>query len=134
MKLITRNTDYALRAVCYIAAQSQRVVSVEELVKKLKIPRSFLRKILQILNKQKLLVSQKGSGGGFSLARPVNKIALLDLVRIFQGELKINECLFKKALCPNIKTCALRKKIINIENYALNQLKSVTLSDLINEQ
>ena len=46
MKLITRNTDYALRAICYISKRNN-VVAVDELVKKLNVQRQFMRKILQ---------------------------------------------------------------------------------------
>ncbi|MCX5702041.1 MAG: hypothetical protein NTW64_03570 [Candidatus Omnitrophica bacterium] len=44
MKLITRDTDYAIRALCYIAKNKNEIISVRELVTKLKIPRPFLRK------------------------------------------------------------------------------------------
>lgn len=130
MKLITRDTDYALRALCFIAGHKKAIVSVSELVQTLKIPRPFLRKILQILNKKGLLRSYKGQGGGFELALSPQKIFLLDLIKIFQGPLKINECLFKKAPCPNIKTCKLKKKIDNIQRYIISELKGVRLTSL----
>ena len=57
MKLITRNTDYAIRALCFIARKKKQVVSVKELVSKLRIPKPFLRKISQRLNKERILVS-----------------------------------------------------------------------------
>ena len=55
MKLITRDTDYAVRALVFIAKQKEEIVSVRDLVEKLKIPKPFLRKILQLLNKKGLL-------------------------------------------------------------------------------
>jgi len=61
MKLITRNTDYALRALCYIS-KNKNIVTVDELVERLGVPRSFMRKILQQLNKKMILVSFKGQG------------------------------------------------------------------------
>jgi len=130
MKLITRDTDYAVRALCFIAKRKKKTASVPELVAALKIPRAFLRKILQILNKKRLLNSYKGRGGGFILALPPAKIFLLDLIKIFQGPLKINECLFKKAPCPGIKTCKLRKRIDNIQKFAISELKDITLASL----
>ena len=133
MKLITRDTDYALRAVCFIAKSKKKIISVSELVKELKIPRPFLRKILQVLNKKGILKSYKGKGGGFILSKPINKIFLVDLIEIFQGPFKLNECFFKKLICPNTKTCALRKKITNIERYVVKELKSFTLTSLIKE-
>ena len=57
-----------------------------------------MRKILQILNKKKMLKSHKGKGGGFELSVNPDKIFLLDLVWIFQGPLKINEFIKKGAL------------------------------------
>lgn len=130
MKLITRDTDYALRALCFIAKHKKEIVSVAELVEQLKIPRPFLRKILQILNK-KILKSYKGKGGGFSLAVTPNKIFLVDLIEIFQGPLRLNECFLKKMACPNTKTCALRKKINNIERGVIAELESITLASLL---
>ena len=131
MKLITRDTDYALRAICFIVKQKNKIVAVGELVKELKIPRPFLRKILQVLNKKGILVSYKGKGGGFSLAKPAEKIYLSDLMRIFQGRFQLNECLFKKVLCPNIRKCPLRKKMDKIEGYVIRELKPITIASLL---
>lgn len=131
MKLITRDTDYAIRALCYIAKQKEEVVSVTELVKKLKVPRPFLRKILQILNSKGVLESYKGLGGGFKLLRPPNKIFILDLIKVFQGPFSLNECLLKKRVCPNKKTCQLKKKIDDIEKYVLSKLKTISIDSLI---
>ncbi|MBU1727648.1 MAG: Rrf2 family transcriptional regulator [Candidatus Omnitrophica bacterium] len=131
MKLITRDTDYAVRALCFIAKKRGEIVAASQLVKELKIPRPFLRKILQVLNRKGVLNSYKGIGGGFLLAIPAERIYLLDLVKIFQGQFKLNDCLFKKKICPNINTCNLRKKIMNIQNYALKELRPVSIACLI---
>lgn len=134
MKLINRDTDYAIRALCYLAKRTKEIVSVSELVKKLNIPRPFLRKILQILNKNRLLTSYKGAGGGFSLAKPAEKIFLPDLVKIFQGELKLNECIFKKRICPSVKICPLKEKLDTIELYVVKELKSINLASLLKKE
>jgi len=131
MKLITRNTDYAVRALCYIARHEQGIISVSELERELEIPRPFLRKILQILNKNGLLRSYKGKGGGFTLALPPNRIFLVDLMEIFQGPVKLNECIFKKRVCPNKKTCPLKRKMDAIEEHVASELKSITIASLL---
>ena len=131
MKLITRDSDYAVRALCYIAKNDKKIVSVAELVAELKIPRAFLRKILQVLNKKKLLISHKGQGGGFTLTRDAKRIYLVDLIRIFQGKLKLTECFFKKRVCPNIKVCPLKKKIDEIERYIVKELKLISIESLL---
>lgn len=130
MKLITRNTDYALRALCYIS-KNKDIVTVDELVKKLGVPRPFMRKILQQLNKRKILDSFKGQGGGFRLKAPAEKIYLIEIMRIFQGKVVLNGCFLKKDVCPNKGKCVLRKKISIIEDDLFKQLKEITIASLV---
>ncbi|MFA5092741.1 MAG: Rrf2 family transcriptional regulator [Candidatus Omnitrophota bacterium] len=130
MKLITRKTDYALRAICYISKQKD-LVSVDELVKKLGVPRPFMRKILQRLNKEKILESYKGQGGGFKLIILPRNINVIQVMEIFQKEVGLSECFLKKNICPNRGKCVLRKKIQMIENSVLEQLKKINIAALI---
>ena len=100
MKLITRDTDYAVRAVAHIALKKGAIVSVPELQGALRIPRPFLRKIVQALTRGGILESHKGIGGGFKLLKPPTAIHLTDIIEVFQGAVSFNECLFKKKICP----------------------------------
>ena len=131
MKLITKDTDYALRSLCFIAGFRKGRVSVAELTAELKIPRAFLRKILQRLNKKGLLVSYKGQGGGFELARPPRRISVLEVIEIFQGRLKLQEHIFRKNPCPNIAKCPLKKRLDRIQKYIVCELKDISLAVLI---
>lgn len=131
MKLITRDTDYAIRAICFMAENKKEITSVSELVEKHKIPRPFLRKILQTLNKRGVLVSFKGKSGGFKLKRRPNKIFITDLMEIFQGPVKLNKCIFKKKLCSSVDKCILRKKIGEIEQRVISELRLITVASLI---
>lgn len=131
MKLITRNTDYAIRAVSFIAVSKNELVKTQELVRALKIPQPFLRKILQSLNRKKIVRSYKGPGGGFKLAVKPKEISIVDLIEVFQGPLEVNKCLFKKEICPNSKKCTLRIKMNKIEDHIKSELKSITIEDLL---
>lgn len=131
MKLLTRSTDYAIRAICHMAKNKDRLVSVPELTKALKIPRPFLRKILQILNKERIVRSYKGIGGGFRLARDAREIYLADIINVFQGPLKLNECLLNKELCPGRSNCPLKKRIDKIEKFVISEVRSITIKDLM---
>jgi len=133
MSLINRDTDYAVKAICFMAINNRKKNTVVDLVRELRIPRPFLRKILQTLNKKGILKSYKGKEGGFLLAEPADKIFLMDLMNIFQGKLKLNECLFKKRICPNLKTCSLREKLKEIEEYVVSQLKAINIASLIKQ-
>ena len=131
MKLITRNTDYAVRALTCIAARENKFATVGELSKSLDMPRPFMRRILQILNKEGLLKSTKGTGGGLSLVTDPRKITLFCLIEIFQGPFQLSEHTFKSKLCPKIDACRLKKKMDNIENVVSRELKSITIHSLL---
>lgn len=131
MKLITRDTDYAVRALCYIAKKKDQVVSVSDLVARLNIPKPFLRKLLQILNTKGLLASYKGKGGGFVLADNPKSITLLDIVEIFQGPVCFNKHTLRNSRCPHIKSCGLKKKLDHIEVDIVARLKSINIASLI---
>ena len=134
MKLITRDTDYAVRALCFIAESKEKIVPVSMLVSKLKIPQPFLRQILQVLNKRGILKSYKGLRGGFQLAISSKRIFLVDLIKIFQGPLQLNECIFKKKICPNKNICSLRARINTIEKEVILELGSITVASLLNKR
>ena len=131
MKLFTRDTDYAIRTLGCIAAAKENTVTVTDLAKKLNMPRSFLRKILQVLSNKELLKSFKGAGGGFSLAVKPEEITILSVIEIFQGPFQLMEHVFRGKACPEIKTCPLKKKIDTMEKELIIKLKSITITDLL---
>ena len=133
MKLITRDTDYGIRALCYMAKQKKKVFSVKDLVKESKIPKPFLRKILQRLNKKGFLKSTRGKGGGFVLVRKAQTIRVAEVIEAFQGKISLSEHTFIKKLCPHIKVCSLKKVLDGIEKYALKALNSIAIKDLIKD-
>lgn len=130
MNLLTRNTDYAVRALIFMAGKAPARVSTTDLLRDLKLPRPFMRKTLQTLQKAGYLDSTKGKNGGFSLLLRPEKIALIDLITLFQGPMSMGDCLFRKKVCVCVPTCPLRKEIKVIENMALVHLRSVTIASL----
>ncbi|MGB3056626.1 MAG: Rrf2 family transcriptional regulator [Candidatus Omnitrophota bacterium] len=131
VKLITREADYAIRAICCIARTEKKVVPVSDLEKKLKVPRPFLRKILQILTRKGILRSFKGKGGGFTLAVASKDISVLELLEAFQGPFCISEHKFRQKTCPQIKKCKLKKRLDSIEKNMIGELKNIKISYLI---
>lgn len=134
MHLLTRNTDYAVRALCFISNRKEKFASVTDLVRELGIPKPFLRRLLQTVTKSGLLKSYKGLGGGFELLSPPDKIPIVEVMEIFQGPFSINKCFFKKGLCPDRKSCLLKSKIDVIEKSVMTQLRAITIKDLAEEK
>ena len=134
MNLITRHTDYAVRALLYMAQHQGQLVSTADLDRDLRLPRPFMRKTLQLLQKEGYLLSVKGHNGGFRLKLSPEKIRLIDLMRIFQGEISLSDCLFKKKLCQCVASCPLRRVVKSMESDLLRKLKTVTIAHLMKDE
>jgi Rrf2 family protein len=88
---ITHKVDYGVRAMVALAAAEEREagrpVSREALAERDRIPPSFLEDILRDLRKGGLAVSRRGSVGGWTLARPAERITVADVIRALEGPL-----------------------------------------------
>ncbi len=133
MKLLTKQTDYTIRAILYLALTSKEFVSSKTISEDEEIPLQFLRRILQILTKEKIVVSKEGVAGGVKLKKDPYKIELTKLIELFQGNVELTDCLFRKNICKNRSTCVLRKRIKKIENNVVTELKNVTIGTLIDD-
>jgi Rrf2 family protein len=131
MKLLRRDTDAALKALLLIAQNPNRRLDTAKLSKAMNISRQFLRRILQELQKKGFLKSARGRGGGFWLGLESDSLKILQVIESFQGKVELQECLWRKELCPDIKTCVLRRKILELEAKLIEELKNLTLGDLL---
>lgn len=85
---ITAKVDYAVRAMCELAAQSEDgPTKADVLAGAQDIPTSFLENILSDLKRAGLVMSQRGPEGGHRLGRPAKQISVADVVRAVEGPL-----------------------------------------------
>ena len=109
--IFSRECEYALQAVMYLAVkQPGDIVSIKDLTEKLDIPFHFLAKILQDLTHKGLLVSHKGPAGGFGLARPAQRITLLQIIEAIDGDKFMHDCVLGYAQCSQDNQCALHEQ------------------------
>ncbi len=134
MRLITQNTDYAIRILCSMAKMKNAPVTAKELSFELKISWSLVRRILGELGKKGMVRSTKGRGGGFTLKKKAERIYIIELINAFQGFLKLTKCSVKGKICSNIDTCPLRLKIRAIEKRVIEELSSITIESLIDDE
>ena len=128
---VTREGDYGIRSVLYLARQPFKKVSfVNEISDDYKIPRSFLAKILQKLVKAKIVRSYRGVKGGFSLAKQARDITVLDVLDAIQGKLAINICITDKKRCTFSRQCPTHYLWINIQSKMSEMLKTTNFEDL----
>ena len=132
---ITREGDYGIRSVLYLARQPFNKVSfVNEISEEYKIPRSFLAKILQKLVKAKIVRSYRGVKGGFSLAKPAREITALDVLAAIEGKIAINLCLVDKKKCNFSKHCPTYFLWANVQSKIVETLKKTNFDDLAKQK
>jgi Rrf2 family protein len=106
---ITRQADYAVRAVLYLAQlEPGERVSTAEVSREQKIPISFLAKIVAQLATAGVLRTTRGSHGGIWLARPAETLSLLEVVEAIDGPLALNACVLDPEACELSDDCAVR--------------------------
>lgn len=132
---ITREGDYGIRSVLYLARQPYKKISyVNEISEEYNIPRSFLAKILQKLVKAKIVRSYRGVKGGFSLARPAREITMMDVLEAVEGKLYLNICLMDKKRCGFSKHCPVHSVWVNAQSKVADVLRKANFEDLAKQK
>lgn len=104
--IITRATEYAIRAILYMACQPHgQLILKKDICEAQEITPAFLTKILQPLIKAGIVGSQRGVTGGFFLAKPAAEITLFDVVSSQEGPIYLNECLIQGHDCSREFFC-----------------------------
>ena len=122
----TSSTKYALLAVGYVAQQKgKNLVISQDVAKTYGIPLEYLLKIMQELAKAQILRSKRGPRGGFSLARPLSKITMLDVIEAVEGPMDVPLALKENAPRDSFAARADRAydKVIAGTRAAFNKVK-----------
>ncbi len=90
--MLSRTSEYALRAVAFLASRPGAAWTVQQVAAETRVPRGYLAKVLQQLVRADLVRSQRGVGGGFALARPPSSIAVLEVLNAVDPIRRIRSC------------------------------------------
>lgn len=90
--MLTKTSEYALRAVVALASRPGDSLLSPYLAEITGVPPAYLSKVLRTLVREELVRSQRGQGGGFSLALPAEKISVLDVIEAVDPIRRIERC------------------------------------------
>jgi FeS assembly SUF system regulator len=125
-------TDYGLVLMtCIGRSKSEAFRTARDLAAESKLPMSTVSKLLKELLQSGLLVSHRGTKGGYVLARDARQISVVDIIAALEGPMALTECSTEISLC-NIESCCPIKNNQRIINQAVRgMLEKISLSDLI---
>jgi Rrf2 family protein len=130
---ITRQADYALRAMYYLARlDSSQRAATSQIAQEQRIPPSFLAKIISQLSIAGLIHTSRGARGGVSLARSPEDISILEVVEAIDGPIMLNECTSSIEACPFGEECPIRPLWCDAQTELVERLKEKTFASFNN--
>ena len=137
MKLSKRG-EYALRALIDLGIASELgwpMLQVSELAAKEKLPIKFLEQIFAQLKAAGYVKSRRGKFGGYSLARPMDRIKFGAVIRLIDGPLApircVSQTFYARCSCPDEVHCGLRMLMLDVRNAIAKLLDRYTLADIV---
>lgn len=129
---ITRQADYAVRAVLYLAKLgSNQRAATSQVAEEQKIPPSFLAKIISQLSIAGLLHTSRGARGGVMLAHDPKDITLLDVIEAIDGPIQLNECVGDSGACAFDDKCPFQPIWCDAQKELVERLKSTNFADIV---
>ncbi|HMV96865.1 MAG TPA: Rrf2 family transcriptional regulator [Anaerolineales bacterium] len=128
---ITRQADYAVRAVLHLARTGDQRTATSTIAEEQHIPPSFLAKIISQLSIAGLLHTSRGARGGVTLAREAKEITLLEVIEAIDGPIQLNECVGENGICSFDEQCPLRPVWCDAQEELVGRLKGTNFADMI---
>lgn len=130
--MFSRTVEYALRAVVHLADQAPAPRTTDQIAQATKVPRAYLSKILQALSRTGVVRSQRGIGGGMTLAKSPEELTILEVVNAVDPIERINECPLGLA-AHGVRLCPLHKRLDNALAMVEEAFQETTLAEILGE-
>ncbi len=136
--MVSKSCKYAIRATVFIASKAKEnvKVGVKEIATEIEAPEAFTGKILQTLNKNKIVTSLKGPYGGFYSDEDQLDLPILEVVKAIDGMGVFTDCVFGLHKCSDDHPCPMHFEYVKTRNqiYASFQNTSIrSLAENLNE-
>ena len=133
MVRLSKLTDYALVVMsCMARSSNPSSRTARDLSVELRLPLPTVSKLLKELLQSGLLVSHRGTKGGYSLTREPHEISLAEIIAAMEGPIALTECSTDTiGLCELEPCCAIKKNQQIISQAVRGVLDRLTLADLI---
>ncbi len=134
MLQITRDGEYGVRAVLFLAGRPEGTLSlISEISEAQEVPKSYLSKIMQHLVRAGLVKSRRGARGGFYLARRPEDITLRQAIEAVEGPIFLNVCLIKKGECHRDEFCPVHQVWKQAQARLFEVLDGKTMAALVQD-
>lgn len=128
---ISKQADYAIVLLTHFAGEPKASPwSATELAAATRLPLPTVRKILKILAREGVLVSNRGINGGYRLARRSQEISVAEIIRAMERPIALMECIDAPGDCPHEPLCPVRGNWRRINATVIRALQEISLFDM----
>jgi FeS assembly SUF system regulator len=128
---LSKLTDYAVVMLSYMAAREGEVYTTCRLAERTAVPEPTAAKILKHLAKAGILVSQRGSNGGYELARPAAAVSVAEIIVALDGPIALAACVDgSDDHCGVEKLCSMRGNWNRVNRAIRSALEEITLAEM----
>jgi Rrf2 family protein len=113
-----------------MAVENKSLYTAMELIHRLKISDKYLRRILTQLAKAGLINSFQGRNGGYSFAKPVREIYLIDIINAVENFDRYMGCVLGFDECSDANPCAIHKQWAGIRDQIYQMFKDTSLDEI----
>lgn len=130
MLRVTKLADYGIVILTHLAATPGQV-NARDLARNARLPLPMVSKILKLLSRSGLLVSHRGTKGGYTLARSPEAITVAEIIRTLDGPIAVTECTDKvHGACDLESLCPVQSNWHRINQVIHHALEQLTLADM----
>jgi len=132
---MSTRTRYAVRAMMQLAMQSSdQPAQLHTIAEEQQLSVKYLEQIVRPLRLAGLIISERGSSGGYRLGRPASQITALDIVQAVEGPLAVVHCVARPDMCPRSPACIARELWSNVGRAIGRVLGEANLAELARRQ
>ena len=128
---INKLTDYSIVIMTNMVIKNEQAMyTAKELSDFTDIPLPTVTRILKMLSNGKLLESQRGPQGGYSLAKNAADISVAEVIETMEGPIALTECASDDCGCSFEPSCVVGKPWQKINKAVNDVLQNITLSEM----
>lgn len=133
---ISAHEEYGLRCLVQLAREevSGGSLTLNQIAEREGLSAANAGKLMWILVKARLVQSQRGANGGYTLARPASEIRLNEVIRVLDEDTVDRFCQTHTGVldtCIHTSDCGIRPVIVGLHEIVQSALSEITLAQLI---
>ena len=130
MLKISKLADYATVLLAHLARTPSALHTTQQISERTAIPAPTVSKLVKLLTREGILISQRGIKGGYSFAKPPESISMAEVIQTVEGGIALTECSHEDSLCAFEGHCHIQHKWQALHRAFHDVLDGVSVADM----